>query len=64
VLPEWKIITLYLYAAMPSRKYIPARTRAFLDFLIETFGGKENDPWFDEAMNAAKAKPAKRVRPL
>lgn len=60
VLPEWRIVTLYLYAAMPSRKYIPARTRAFLDFLVESFGGKENDPWFDEAVNAKKAKPARR----
>ncbi|TAG83236.1 MAG: LysR family transcriptional regulator [Betaproteobacteria bacterium] len=60
VLPDWRIVTLYLYAATPTRKYVPARTRAFLDFLIESFGGKENDPWFDEAMNAAKSKPAKR----
>jgi DNA-binding transcriptional LysR family regulator len=60
VLPDWRIVTLRIYAAMPSRKYIPARTRAFLDFLIESFGGKETDPWFDEAMNAAKIRPASR----
>jgi DNA-binding transcriptional LysR family regulator len=57
VLPDWRIVTVHIYAAMPSRKYIPARTRAFLDFLIESFGGKEADPWFDEAMKTAgKAK--------
>jgi DNA-binding transcriptional LysR family regulator len=60
VLPDWRIVTLYIYAAMPSRKYIPARTRAFLDFLVASFGGKETDPWFDEAISAAKAKPGKR----
>jgi DNA-binding transcriptional LysR family regulator len=60
VLPDWRIFTLHLYAGMPSRKYVPARTRAFLDFLIESFGGKEADPWFDEAMSAGKAKPVKK----
>ncbi|MGL5001545.1 MAG: LysR family transcriptional regulator [Casimicrobium sp.] len=63
VLPDWRIVTLHIYAAMPSRKYIPARTRAFLDFLVESFGGKENDPWFDEAMSTATAKPATRSAP-
>ncbi len=58
VLSDWRIFTLHIYAAMPSRKYIPARTRAFLDFLIESFGGKETDPWFDEAMNVAKLQSA------
>ncbi len=24
-----------MYAALPSRKFIPQRTRAFLDFLVE-----------------------------
>jgi DNA-binding transcriptional LysR family regulator len=63
VLPDWRIATLHIYAAMPSRKYIPARTRAFLDFLVESFGGKETDPWFDDAMKAAKLKPAPRNAP-
>jgi hypothetical protein len=34
-----------LYAAMPTRKHVPARTRAFLDFLVQTFGGEDHDPW-------------------
>ncbi len=45
VLPEWQVLTVRLYAAIPTRKYVPARTRAFLNFLLETFGGTENDPW-------------------
>ena len=47
VLPEWQIMWSMIYAAMPSRKHVPARTRAFLDFLIETFGGSDpdRDPW-------------------
>ncbi|MFN3495084.1 MAG: LysR family transcriptional regulator [Hydrogenophaga sp.] len=45
VLPQWRGTTLTLYAAMPTRKQVPARTRAFIDFLIATFGGKEHDPW-------------------
>jgi DNA-binding transcriptional LysR family regulator len=45
VLPDWHGGTLQLYAAMPTRKHIPTRTRAFVDFLVETFGGKQEDPW-------------------
>jgi DNA-binding transcriptional LysR family regulator len=45
VLPAWHGGALQLYAAMPTRKHVPARTRAFVDFLVETFGGKQEDPW-------------------
>lgn len=45
VLPDWHGGSLQLYAAMPTRKHVPARTRAFMDFLVETFGGNQDDPW-------------------
>ncbi|MES2950434.1 MAG: LysR family transcriptional regulator [Pseudomonadota bacterium] len=45
VLPQWRGGALQLYAAMPSRKHVPARTRAFIDFLVEVFGGSQDDPW-------------------
>lgn len=45
VLPEWHLHTLTLYAAMPTRKHVPARTRAFVDFLVQSFGGEDRDPW-------------------
>ena len=45
VLPEWHLLTQTIYAAMPTRKYVPARTRAFVDFLVHTFGGVDHDPW-------------------
>jgi len=34
---------------MPTRKHVPARTRAFVDFLVETFGGETKDPWLPTA---------------
>jgi DNA-binding transcriptional LysR family regulator len=49
VLLEWRVLTVRLYAAMPTRKYVPARTRAFVDFLVQTFGGREHDPWLQAA---------------
>lgn len=49
ILPEWRIMTLTIYAAMPSRKYVPARTRAFMDFLVSTFGAEDRDPWLAAA---------------
>lgn len=47
VLPEWHISTFTIYAAMPTRKHLPARTRAFVDFLVDTFDGRGGtiDPW-------------------
>lgn len=45
VLPEWRLFDSRLWVAMPSRKHVPARTRAFIDFLLEVFGGADRDPW-------------------
>ena len=45
VLPQWRLFDTTLYAAMPTRKHVPARTRAFIDFLVQTFGGEDRDPW-------------------
>jgi DNA-binding transcriptional LysR family regulator len=45
VLPQWHLFTTTLYAGMPTRKHVPARTRVFVDFLVKTFGGEEHDPW-------------------
>lgn len=45
VMPQWRLISITLWAGMPTRKYVPARTRAFLDFLLEIFGGEDKDPW-------------------
>lgn len=45
VLPQWHGGALTLYAAMPTRKQVPARTRALVDFLVDCFGGAERDPW-------------------
>ena len=49
VLPQWRIYSYQLWAAMPTRKFVPARTRAFMDFLVEIFGGKDEDPWLTAA---------------
>lgn len=47
VLPAWRGISLSLHVAMPTRRHVPVRTRAFVDFLVESFGGEERDPWLD-----------------
>jgi DNA-binding transcriptional LysR family regulator len=49
VLPAWHIMTVTIYAAMPTRKHVPARTRAFIDFLRQSFGGEDRDPWLSAA---------------
>ena len=45
VLPHWHVLTTTLYAGMPTRKHVPARTRVFVDHLVQTFGGEARDPW-------------------
>lgn len=35
-LPDWTMGGLIVYAALPTRKLVPARTRAFLEFLAES----------------------------
>lgn len=49
LLPDWRGVTLTLYAAMPTRKHVPARTRAFVDFLVRSFGPADRDPWAADA---------------
>jgi DNA-binding transcriptional LysR family regulator len=45
VLPRWHLFMTTIYAGIPSRKHVPARTRAFVDFLVLAFGGEDRDPW-------------------
>ena len=40
VLAPWITARLDLYAALPTRKFMPARTRVFLDHLIEQMRGR------------------------
>ena len=49
VLPAWHLYSHRIWVAMPTRKYVPARTRVFMDFLLETFGGEDRDPWLAAA---------------
>ena len=59
VLPQWHLFTTTLYAGMPTRKHVPARTRVFVDFLVKTFGGDERDPW----LLAAGCETQQRLKP-
>ena len=35
VLPDWMYSRYTVYAALPTRRMVPARTKAFLDFVTE-----------------------------
>ena len=45
VLPDWTLGELSVWACVPTRQHMPAAARAFLDFLLAEFGGREHDPW-------------------
>lgn len=49
VLPAWRLYAMTLWATLPTRKHLPTRTRAFLDFLVSSFGGEDRDPWLAAA---------------
>ncbi|MDP3221949.1 MAG: LysR substrate-binding domain-containing protein, partial [Rubrivivax sp.] len=49
VLPQWRMFDVTLWAGMPTRRHLPARTRAFIDFLLQIFGGQDLDPWLTAA---------------
>lgn len=51
VLPDWVAGRFSIYVALPSRKLIPARTRAFLDYVDELVGNVKR------AQSAAKQVP-------
>jgi DNA-binding transcriptional LysR family regulator len=66
VLPHWHLLSTTIYAGMPTRKHVPARTRAFVDFLVESFGGEDRDPWLVAAgcetqVSNPKARPARNA---
>lgn len=52
VLPDWRGTLLRLFAAVPARQHLPARTRLFVDFLLERFGGEDRDPWLARLMSS------------
>lgn len=39
VLDDWSMVETSIYAVYPSRQYVVAKVRAFLDFLVEELGG-------------------------
>ena len=45
MLPGWRLFDLTLWVGRPSRRHTPARTLAFIDFLLSIFGGEDRDPW-------------------
>jgi DNA-binding transcriptional LysR family regulator len=47
LLKNRRMSALTVYAAMPTRKYVPVRTKAFMDFLVETFASPK-DPWLKD----------------
>jgi DNA-binding transcriptional LysR family regulator len=49
VWPERRLFDVTLCAGMPSPRHLPARTRAFVDFLLQVLGGGDRDPGLSAA---------------
>jgi DNA-binding transcriptional LysR family regulator len=46
VLPEWSLGHVGVYAVYPHRRFVPAKVRAFVDFLRTALGDGNRDPWW------------------
>ena len=44
ILPKWQGSRAHFYAVYPSRKHVPVKTRAFLEFLQATVGKDRMKP--------------------
>lgn len=56
LLPGWRTRSVEFHAAVPTRRHIPARTRAFLDFLRAIFDpALEDEPWDGHRMPRSAA---------
>lgn len=53
VLPAWRLRTIPVIAAMPTRKHLPARTRVFVDYLAECLSTGPSTPGCDPWLRAA-----------
>ena len=53
VLPAWRPLGHAVYALYPHSRYLPPRVRAFIDFLIETYGPK---PYWEKGVPLPKVK--------
>ena len=53
VLPAWRPLGHAVYALYPHSRYLPPRVRAFIDFLIATYGPK---PYWEKGVPLPKAK--------
>jgi DNA-binding transcriptional LysR family regulator len=45
VLPQWQIPDIAVHAVYPAGRTLPAKTRSFIDFLVERFGP---EPYWDQ----------------
>jgi DNA-binding transcriptional LysR family regulator len=62
VLADWHLHDLTLWACLLSRRHLPASTRALLDFLLQAFGGRDEDPWLASVERKNAAEPD--IRPM
>lgn len=49
VLEGWEADALTIFAVYPSRQFLPAKVRTFIDFMVERFGGQ--NPYWDEGID-------------
>ena len=63
MLPQWRLFALAIWATVPSRHYMPARTRAMLDHLLHAFGGEHVDPWLGKKIKPEQPAARRRRQP-
>ncbi len=61
VLPEWSLGHRGIHAVYPHRRFVPAKVRAFVDFLRASMGDCNRDPWWSPRIPISPRAGARRA---
>jgi DNA-binding transcriptional LysR family regulator len=64
VLPQWKLPSLDIHAVMPERRYLPAKVRAFVEFLSECWASRPGLTLIESSVPVHHAERQVRQKPL
>jgi DNA-binding transcriptional LysR family regulator len=59
VLPGWSLGERGVYAVYPHRRFVPAKVRAFVDYLRTALGDGSRDPWWPAGVPVPGLKPSR-----
>jgi DNA-binding transcriptional LysR family regulator len=62
LLSDWSLGHVGVHAVYPHRRFVPAKVRAFVDFLKAALGDGDHDPWWPAEIPVPGRRPRARAR--